>query len=170
MLSSLQQFVPSEICLKCQGCCRFKSMDSPWRPKVGEAEKNVLALRITGNFTDDQNYIQAIEDCGNHFCRFFNQSDSTCQVYTQRPFECALYPFILSKSIQGIAVYVHLACPFVQDHQSDELTRRYINYLQEFFHLPQTKDFLKRNQRLLHDYFPFEAELQFLFTIKDLIL
>lgn len=167
MISEFKQFVPSAVCLKCDGCCRFKSADSPWRPRMGEGEKNALALQVTAGFSDDKDYIKTIEDCGNQLCRFFNKNDSTCRVYDKRPFECALYPFILSKTNSSvIKVYVHLACPYVQDMQADIRLQEYIAYLESFFNLSATVDFLRQNKGLLHDYAPFEAELQYLFAIE----
>ncbi len=168
MMSQLKQFVPSHVCLTCDGCCRFKGADSAWRPRLGLAEKAVLANAVTGDFSDDNNYIKTIEDCGNQLCRFFNKGDSTCQVYAKRPFECALYPFILSQVPQGVKVYVHLACPYVQDKQADPALEAYVDYLKDFFHQPASQDFLRRNSSLLHDYTPFEIELQYLFTIEGL--
>ena len=40
---SLKQFVPSEVCLKCNGCCRYKQADSVWRPKLGQKDQRHLA-------------------------------------------------------------------------------------------------------------------------------
>ena len=166
----LQQFVPSHVCLKCDGCCRFKTADSSWRPKVGQEEKAKIGMAAGADFTDAQAYIKTIEDCGNQLCRFFNKGDSTCQIYDRRPLECALYPFILSKHAQGVQVYVHLACPYIQDHQSDVALENYIDYLRTFFAAEGTRDFLRKNRGLLHDYTPFDMELKFLFTLEGFVL
>ncbi len=156
MIKDLKQFVPSSVCLKCEGCCRFQAADSPWRPKWDKRE-----------FVDDKDHVTTIRDCGDHFCRFFNKGEGTCRTYHDRPFECELYPFLLSRHVDGIKVYVHLACPYVQDHQGGTEVGEYVEYLKEFFQQPSTLDFLKRNDRLIHDYAPFEAEIQYLFTIAD---
>lgn len=167
----LKQFVPSEVCLKCDGCCRFKSADSPWRPKLGSEESDDLALKITGiDFLDDNGYIKTIQDCGNHLCRFLNKEDSTCGTYAHRPFECALYPFILSRSPEGIKVYVHLSCPHIQQNQPAEDFENYVAYLKGFFNRKETGDFLRRNHTFIHDYSVFDLELQYLFTIQGLCL
>src|SRR5665213_3654294 len=96
---SLKQFVPSEVCLKCKGCCRYKEADSIWRPKLGSSDQQSLAAIITaGDVLDRDGYIKTIQTCGEHFCRFLNSADHTCGIYTKRPFECSLYPFILSQT------------------------------------------------------------------------
>src|ERR1700685_2495848 len=95
----LKQFVPSEVCLKCDGCCRYKSADSIWRPKLGADDRENLAALITASdVLDDQDYVKTIQNCGKHFCQFLNQADNTCGIYTKRPFECSFYPFIISQT------------------------------------------------------------------------
>lgn len=154
---NLKQFVPSHICLKCEGCCRFQTQDSIWRPKWNKKD-----------FIDEGHYVTTIADCGKHYCRFFNSSDSTCRTYHDRPFECSLYPFLLSRTSAGVDLYVHLACPYIQDTQGNPEVEEYTAYLKEFFRQPGTRDFLCRNTHLIHDYTPVHNELQFLFTIGDL--
>ena len=155
----LKQFVPSQVCLKCDGCCRFQSADTLWRPKWDKRA-----------FIDDQDYVTTIKECGEHLCRFFNKSDHTCATYHDRPFECALYPFLLSRHADGIKVYVHLACPYIQDHQADPGVQAHVAYLREFFALPSTTDFLIRNSRIIQDYSSVEEEILYLFTINGIKL
>jgi len=159
MVPALKQFVPSSVCLKCEGCCRFQSAGSIWRPKWDRKE-----------FTDDHDYVTTIQDCGQHLCRFFNKADSACRVYNDRPFECVLYPFLLSKHPNGVKVYVHLACPYIQEKQADPALEHYVEYLRGFFAQQGTVDFLKRNSRLVHDYAPVENELRYLFDLPQIRL
>ncbi len=166
---TLKQFVPSEVCLRCNGCCRYKEEGSAWRPKVGAEDKKDLAGFITGgDVLDSQGYIQTIQACGEHFCRFLNGTDNTCSIYTQRPFECSLYPFILSQTPDGVKVYVHLACPFVQDHLSSPAYEVHVAYLKEFFHRPEIREFLFRNKAMFHDYSVYAPELLHLFDLSFL--
>ena len=158
MISQLKQFVPSNVCLKCDGCCRFQLSDSPWRPKVGEQELK--------EGVDPEGYLKTIPQGGHHQCTHFNQTDNTCGVYSKRPFECALYPFIISSSSRGVEVYVHLACPYVQENEIKPEMQEYILYLKNFLNQLPTKAFLTNNSRLLHDYTPFNNELKFLFRIE----
>ena len=169
MKTVLKQFVPSSVCLQCDGCCRFKDEKSPWRPRLGKVDVNELALQLTDSSVDDRAYLNTIQECGRHFCQFFRSSDSSCRVYEQRPFECSLYPFILSKVEGKVKVYVHLACPYVQDHQ-DKQVDEYGAYLRELLNQTATQEFLTRNQDLFHDYTSFEIELKYLFDIEGLIL
>lgn len=151
----IKQFVPSHVCLKCDGCCRYQMPDSMWRPKWDKNE-----------FVDDNDFVTTIQECGQHLCRFLNKSDNTCRVYEERPFECALYPFILSKQGQEILVYVHLACPYIQDQQASVELIQFKDYLKALFQSPHMVEFLKKQQYLLHDYTKALDELQYVFTIQ----
>lgn len=163
---SLKQFVPSEICLKCNGCCRYKEADSAWRPKVGAGDQVRLGDMITsGDVLDAQGYIKTIQHCGEHFCRFLNGGDNTCGIYTKRPFECVLYPFIISKTTEAVKVYVHLSCPYIQDHLSRGDYDAYVAYLKEFFRRDNVRKFLLNNKNMFHDYTPYSIELLYLFDL-----
>ena len=164
---SLKQFVPSEVCLKCDGCCRYKEADSAWRPKLGKDEQAGLAASITaGDVLDAQGYIKTVQAREGHFCRFLNGANNTCGIYTKRPFECSLYPFILSRTPDAVKVYAHLSCPYVQDHLSRADFDAYVAYLKEFFHLAETKEFLSRNKAMFHDYSFYVPELLHVFDLS----
>lgn len=166
---SLKQFVPSEVCLKCDGCCRYKEPDSAWRPKLGMRDQASLADQITGNSVlDAQGYVKTIQACGKHFCRFLNRGDNTCGIYTKRPFECSLYPFLFSQTSDTVKVYAHLSCPYVQDHLPRTEFNAYVAYLKEFFHRAETKEFLSHNKAMFHDYSPYAPELLYLFDLSFL--
>ncbi len=160
-LSLLRQFVPSAFCLECRGCCRFQESQSPWRPKTGIEEAAAM-------HSDKEGYITTIQECGKALCRFLDPATQHCRIYESRPFECALYPFILSSQGNGIDVYVHLACPYIQEQQSSPELTAYIAYLREFFNHQETRAFLKANRRLIHDYTPQEMELMLLFRLNDM--
>ena len=166
---SLKQFVPSETCLKCDGCCRYKEADSAWRPKLGASDQVNLAAMITANdVLDAQGYITTIQVCGEHSCQFLNNKDNTCGIYTKRPFECLLYPVILSKTPDTIKVYMHLSCPYVQDHLAHAEFDAYVVYLKEFFQRTNVREFLGLNKAMLHDYSPYSIELLYLFDVSVL--
>ena len=139
---SLKQFVPSEVCLKCDGCCRYKEADSIWRP-AGD--------------------IKTIQTRGMYFCEFLNGKDNTCGIYTKRPFECSLYPFILSQESDAVKVYAHLSCPYVQDYLPHADFDAYAAYLKEFFRREDVREFLSHNKAMFHDYSPYAPELLYLF-------
>ena len=166
---TLKQFVPSEICLKCKGCCRYKDAQSAWRPKLSTSDREGLAdLIMAGDVIDGQSYINTIQVCGEHLCRFLKTEDNTCRIYARRPFECSLYPFILSQTHDLVKVYVHLSCPYIQDHLSRGDYEAYVVYLKEFFRQGTIREFILRNKDMLHDYSPYALELLHLFDLTFL--
>jgi Fe-S-cluster containining protein len=170
MTEKLKQFVPSDVCLKCDGCCRFKESDSHWRPKI--AKEEAAAAKTLGLadqiFSQDviapDSYIRTKPGCGEHFCSFFNAQDHTCAIYKARPFECELYPFVISRDPNGTGLYVHLNCPHVEANYRRDSD--YVRYLKDYLARPDVREYLRRNKALLHDYSNYKDELEFLFPLE----
>lgn len=158
MLTQLKQFVPSKVCLACDGCCRFMLADSDWRPKADG--------RQPAEGTDAQGFIKTASDAKPCRCIYLNRQDNTCGIYLQRPFECALYPFVISRHKGALRMYVHLACPYIQEKEVSEELDAYIAYLKDFFAKDSTKEQLRKNISILHDYSAYEQELRSLFDIE----
>ena len=171
MLKDFKQFVPSSVCLKCDGCCRFKEAGSRWRPYMAEAEKKeagkpVLADKVFARHVISPDGRISVTSCGEgHLCYFLNPQDNTCGIYHGRPFECQLYPFLLGRENGKTIVYAHLNCPHIQEHWGAGLYKDYAAYLQEFFRREDVLSFLKDNPALIADYSAFRDELDHVFTI-----
>ena len=168
------QFVPSEVCLKCDGCCRFNEPGTIWRPKMSDEEAvfvktSGLAEKILSvDMLDDGQFIRTKPGCGEHLCRFFDPKDHTCAIYHARPFECQLYPFVISRGENGTGLYVHLNCPHVQANQQKLYIRQYTLYLRNFLKRPEVHAFLTRNRNLLNDYSQYQNELEFVFLLEGI--
>lgn len=155
---SIKSLVPSEVCLACEGCCRYDLANSPWRPKVGEAEP----LRSSA---DSDGYLPTRPLLHRHACQFFRAEHGTCIKYNQRPFECALYPGVISKEDDMLVCYVHLACPYVQDPANERRVEKYKAYMRDWFQSHSVKAWLSENEGLLHDYRHAKDELELVFKI-----
>lgn len=173
MLKDFKQFVPSSVCLKCDGCCRFKEHNSLWRPYVAPEEKDILpgglrAENTLGSPVIGSDAKISVTKCGQGFvCYFFNSTDNTCNIYHARPFECQLYPFLLGKQKNRAVLYAHLSCPYIQEHFGTPVYQEYTRYLKEFFEKKDGREFVKRNFALLTDYTSCLAELD---CVCDLVL
>ncbi|TBR19404.1 hypothetical protein EPO66_00745 [bacterium] len=66
----IKQFIPSSVCLKCQGCCRFAEENSAWSVKLLEGER--LSLKCA-NKTIPLKYS---EKEGNFYCSFLDKSNN----------------------------------------------------------------------------------------------
>ncbi len=167
MFKDFKQFVTSSICLKCDGCCRFKEPDSRWRPYISEVEKKSVGQKIFGPSVVFPDGKIGTTPCASGFlCHFFNNKDNTCGIYHARPFDCQLYPFLLGKEQDTPVVYVHLNCPYVQEHFGTPVYQEYVEYLKEFFLKKNVRDFLAANPTLLTDYSSYHDELDYVCRIS----
>jgi len=172
MFSNIPQFVPQKVCLSCDGCCRFKEETSSWRPKVTQEETGALqqaALTdkiFSKEFVDSEGRIKAIRHQEGCHCTFFNTRDNTCGIYSQRPFECQLYPFLLARKGKDIFISVHLNCPFVQENKGKDSFQQFVPVLKKYFDSGEVKSFLRRNSSLVADYSEYDNELEYIFKIN----
>ena len=128
----------------------------------------MAALITAGDVLDAKGISKPFKIAESIFARFLNGTDNTCGIYTKRPFECSLYPFIISQTPDAVKVYVHLSCPYVQDHLPRADFDAYVAYLKEFFHRADIREFLFRNKAMFHDYSPYAPELLHLFDLSFL--
>ena len=122
-------------------------------------QESLAALITAGDVLDGQAISKPFRLAGSIFADFLNGADNTCGIYTKRPFECSLYPFILSQTPDAVKVYVHLSCPYVQDHLPRADFDAYVAYLKEFFRRADIREFLSHNKAMFHDYSPYAPEL-----------
>jgi uncharacterized protein len=172
MLKNFPDFVPQDVCLKCQGCCRFQEHKSSWRPKITKEEiEEVGSMKIPQSMIDDQQQIKTCDmpkltpfspPCQ---CMFFDAEQNTCQIYSFRPFDCQLYPFLLLRKENKIFVGVHLNCPYVEKTRYKLEFKLYLEKLEKYFSNEELKQFLKRNSFLASDFKNEMPEIDFLFQI-----
>ena len=171
MIDGLKQFVPSEVCLKCDGCCRFKEKESLWRPKIAKEEIERLSRHdlfskiFSKSMVEKNGYIKTTSCGSGHQCHFFENKTNTCRIYGERPFECQLYPFVLTKNKGEVAVDVHHHCPYVQEHRNTQHFQDYADYLKQFFKREDVRNFMAGHSHLVSDYSSHQDELEFLFSL-----
>lgn len=168
MFKDFQQFVPSTFCLKCDGCCRFKQAQSPWRPKITSEEKKPAGEKQVFPETsiDPNDFFSTVPYQDSHICSFFDPGHHACEIYGHRPFECMIYPFVLSKNKKGQGLFVHVNCPYVQETQGSPAFLDYQAYLQDFLRQDPVRSFLKKNPDLFGQYPGFTHELEWLFPLS----
>lgn len=151
----IRQFIPQEVCLRCQGCCRFRSPDSVWSPCLLDEEIQVLLDKnIPPAFISAQRRILLVPNPGqdNFVCPFLDAGSNKCKIYEFRPFECQLYPFLLNLRGNKIILTVDLNCPYVKEKLNSPEFKAYIDYLTEFLNSPKQINTLKSNPQLLQAY------------------
>ncbi len=121
----IKQFVPSSVCLKCSGCCRFSQAESIWAPQLLLKEAKVLGLKsknIPLKFSQDENIF---------LCSYFQPQDHRCVVYKQRPAECRLYPFLINRKGGKAYLAVDLNCPYASQELNSPAFGKYVAYLKK---------------------------------------
>ncbi|MFC1646242.1 YkgJ family cysteine cluster protein [Candidatus Omnitrophota bacterium] len=171
----LKQFIPREFCLRCDVCCRFLGSDSIWAPLFTKSEVKYLVnndilppLVFTIHPKDkdlkaDQARINLVEHKDCFVCPCLEVSSHKCKIYTDRPFECRFYPFLLVKRENEFYVAKDKKCPYF-DAAKENVVKNYIDYLKNDFNRDDSISFLKQNQELFTVY-P-AADLELLFPLE----
>jgi len=165
MKSDFPDFVPQEVCLSCEGCCRFQEPESLWRPKVALSEQEEFPRIFSNENIDQQKSIQTSNRNGNYVCFFFNPSANKCTIYEIRPFECQLYPFLLLKSEEELMLGVHLNCPYVQESCTTDIFEKIVQELKDYFQKDEMITWLGENCYLCGEYLDDKKEIKELFRI-----
>ncbi|MFH1622642.1 MAG: YkgJ family cysteine cluster protein [Candidatus Omnitrophota bacterium] len=171
----LKQLIPEEYCLKCDVCCRFVEPHSIWSPLFTNSEinylveKDILPPLVFTTHPDTQKNnpraqrINLIQDRDIFICPCFNSPDNRCKIYIDRPFECRLYPFLLTKKEGQIYLAIDKKCPYLNSVEEDKI-KSYTGYLKRELKKPEAISFVKQIKDLFLDYPP--KDLEFLFSIN----
>ena len=152
----IKQLIPQEVCLKCQGCCRYREADSAWSPCLLEEEvqdlldkKDLPAACISIN-----KKIQPVPNPSQDglICPFLRPSDNKCRIYASRPLECQLYPFLISLRANKVYLTVDLNCPYVEENLKSDKFKEYTEYLTAFLNAPAQVRILKNNPQIIQAY------------------
>lgn len=171
MFDDFKQFVASEVCIECKGCCRFNKSNSVWRAKVIEEESIDIKKRcnidciLSSQEISEGKYLPAIPYQDIYTCSFLNCKNNECEIYPFRPFECQLYPFMLVKLSERISLYAHLGCPYIQENWKNQKFVSYVGYLRKYLNKSSIKKYLKKYFFISEEYSDYHDELDFLFEI-----
>lgn len=149
----IMQFLPQEVCLSCDGCCRFSQEHSIWSPAFLDAEKKLICKNPSykGMISASQS-IKSLPLKDYFICPFFDAENNRCKIYDIRPLECELYPFLINKIGSRIHLAVDLNCRFVRDKLGDKDCQDYVDYLLKFLSRPAVTLAIRKNLRIFKDY------------------
>jgi len=151
----IKQIVPQEVCLKCQGCCRFKQMDSAWSPCLLDEEiQDLLDRKIPSAAISSAKKLLPVPDPqGEGFaCPFLEDKENKCKIYEFRPFECQLYPFLVNLRGGKVILTLDLNCPFVAENLKNEEFKKYTDYLTTLLNSSAWFKTLKDNPQIIQAY------------------
>lgn len=139
----LKQFVPSEYCLKCVGCCRFFENPTMWAPPGCRLVKTNDGYR----------------------CEHLKEENNRCVLYSQRPLDCRLYPFLLVKQGSRLQLGLHKSCCFLEEQQpalADIQT--YVHYLKQRLATASFIRTIRKNPKIAADY---QENVEIIADLKD---
>lgn len=151
----LKQFVDGKVCLKCQGCCRFLEDTTIWAPCLLDEEIKVFKKdTLNPSMISPEKKLRLLPSAKGDifFCPFFNVGKNKCKIYTRRPFECQLYPFVINRREGEIFLAVDLNCPLVKDKLNSKPFRKYVSYLTGLLKSRKYRDILKNNPQIIQGY------------------
>jgi len=152
----MKQVIPQDVCLKCQGCCRFGEQDSAWVPCLLDEEIQSLLDKqgLPPALLSAGKKIQPVgSPAGEGFiCAFFDPQANKCKIYDCRPFECQLYPFLINLRVNKVLLTVDLNCPYVKEHLNTKEFQEYSAYLAAFLNQPSQLKLLKGNPQVIQAY------------------
>jgi Fe-S-cluster containining protein len=116
---NIKQYLNSDFCLACKECCKFE--DDIWLPHLLKADEKTLGIACVkkAKQSTDSKFV----------CKFLEESDHKCTVYDKRPFECALYPFLLVRNGDALNLAAHLGCPYILNNINSKEFEEYSAYL-----------------------------------------
>lgn len=138
----IKQLIPQGYCLRCNGCCRFKQADSIWLPSLLKEEPQVETICRKVSGLGENNFI----------CSFFSLETNQCKIYSRRPFECQLYPFLIHRKAKDVFLAVHLQCPYIDEILKNQKFKKYTRYLTDLLDSPTYRDILRNNPQIIKEY------------------
>ncbi len=151
----MKQILSKETCLKCQGCCRFAEAATIWAPSLLDKEIKVLSGRpgVAAVISTDKRIRPVASEAKDiFFCPFLNPRDNKCKIYTCRPFECRLYPFVINSSAGKTYLAVDTNCPFVKEKFNTKPFKDYAAYLARLLNSRAFRKILKDNPQIIQSY------------------
>jgi Fe-S-cluster containining protein len=142
----LKQIIPQKFCLECRGCCRFYKKKTIWSAHLLNQEKQNLSCKYK------QLRLIPHPQESIFICEFFQWQDNLCRVYTRRPFDCQLYPFLLQRMGKKVFLALDLNCPFAQENQASGNFLEFSRYLITFLQRPSLCRILKDNPQVIQRY------------------
>lgn len=95
-----------ESCLTCKVCCRFPERYSPLIPFFLDKEK--------GSYYGCR--IDVVESIDGYICPYFLPDKNICSIYSKRPLDCKLYPFMVTydDTYKKVILVLDNNCPYVK--------------------------------------------------------
>ncbi len=161
----IPQSLTSEQCLHCRACCLFHQPEGDWSPRLTpEDVSGLMKVSPDVRWRHGADRIM-LYPCGEgSVCSFLKIEDHHCSVYGSRPFECALYPFLISSEKSGFKIYAHLSCPGIDQLRSAGRWDDALAKIRAFFTQPEVQTFAHQHALNFPDYSLSKDEVEEVFA------
>lgn len=85
-------------------------------------------------------------------CPCFDEPANKCRIYPRRPFDCALYPFLLVRKDELVYLAIDKKCPYAASNSGTFKTALYKGYLKRSLQSKQFIVLAKNNPEIAGDY------------------
>jgi Fe-S-cluster containining protein len=131
-------------------------------------EKNIVPSSLFSGIATQGNevvrpHLTKYED--SFFCPCFNPQENKCKIYLHRPFDCQLYPFVLSQKDNVVYLAAAENCPYTQEVRAIGATEEYIQYLLGILSSDRFLQLAKNNPGLIQNY---GQDVAYLFPLPKL--
>lgn len=155
----LPQIVPSDVCLRCDVCCRFPERESFLRPYFTPQERErAIASGLDADLLPEPSggKIRLIPHPAGegYICPAFDPATQYCRIYAVRPLDCRLYPLALMRDEEGRGRLLGLdnKCPYVQDAVHEPQLLSYARRIAARLAEPALSGVLAANPGLINRY------------------
>jgi len=151
---NIAQLIPQDICLSCDVCCRYAEQFSIWTPFVLKEEvADFETYDILPGFMETScgTNIRAVKNNGIYACPFFNKDGSACAIYNTRPFDCQLYPFVISYSQDYAAIILaaDCQCPYIAGEKNATAVIKHAAALRDIIEKEEIATLVYENKGLI---------------------
>ena len=162
----IPQVLTSQQCSACRGCCLFRAPAGDWSPRLtpDDAAELMKAAPPGEAWQDGTDRIVLMPCADGQACAFLDRKDHLCRVYPSRPFECGLYPFLLSSEKGGFKVYAHLSCPGIDLLRAAGTWESAVAKIRAFFMDADVRSFVHRHAASFPDYALSQDEIEEVFA------
>lgn len=151
----IRQFVSSDFCLACKGCCRFTEAGSCWSPNLTDVDiAQLMQYGVPPSTITAEKRLRLIPDAASEafLCPCLDKQSARCKAYASRPLECQLYPFLINRQGKEVFLAVDVHCPYIEKHGLGKEFESYVAYLCAGQGGPGLSSLIRQYPQLIQEY------------------
>ncbi|MFH1046156.1 MAG: phosphatidylglycerol lysyltransferase domain-containing protein [Candidatus Omnitrophota bacterium] len=157
MPKNIKQIIPSSVCLACDVCCRYPERTTAFAPcflssEIAEIVPQQSVFDSIGKKKD--NKTPPLPQGLGYRCSFFLPEKNSCRIYSQRPLDCQIYPFMVTYAADCASVILALDshCPYFRGKESSPEVKTHADYLAALLESEEMINSIGENKNFIGDY------------------